>query len=147
MKQQFNSNRPLPALALCILCDAMGFITLALPFAGDFLHVIWAPISTLVYFRMFGGKMGVLGGAFSYVEESIPYAQIIPTFTISWLLKSKVFCSKPNASYCYRRIILFLNHYYLKLHIYLWGYGFTWEVRPLKASRQRLLYYFVYINL
>ena len=94
MKLKSNPRRPLPLLALCILCDGMGFLTLALP-VGPFLHLIWAPLSTLVYFRMFGGKMGVLGGAFSYLEESIPYAHAIPTFTISWLLRSKVFAQNP----------------------------------------------------
>lgn len=75
---------------LCLLFDAMGFITLAFPVAGELLHLIWAPISTLVFFRMHGGKFGIIGGAFSYLEESQPRMHFIPTFTISWLLMYKV---------------------------------------------------------
>ncbi len=77
-------------LLLCLLLDSMGFITLAFPVAGELLHLIWAPLSTLLFFRMHGGKFGLIGGAFSYLEESQPHLHIIPTFTISWLLMYKV---------------------------------------------------------
>ena len=77
-------------LVLCLLFDAMGFITLAFPVAGELLHLIWAPVSTLVFFKMHGGKIGLIGGAFSYLEESQSQLHFIPTFTISWLLMYKV---------------------------------------------------------
>ncbi len=80
------------SLVLCLFLDAMGFITLAFPVAGELLHLIWAPISTLIFFRMHGGKVGIIGGAFSYLEESQPSFQFIPTFTIAWLLMYKVAC-------------------------------------------------------
>lgn len=36
---------------------------------------------------MFGRKMGVFGGVFSFLEELTPGLDIIPTFTIAWFIR------------------------------------------------------------
>ena len=86
MKQ---NNKTLPDLKLCILFDIIGCLSFSIPFIGEFSDVIWAPLSGLIYYRMFGGKMGVFGGAFSFLEEILPFTDIIPTFTISWFIRSR----------------------------------------------------------
>jgi hypothetical protein len=80
-------QRPLPPLALCLLLDALGCASYALPFFGEFFDLIWAPISAIMYWRLFGGYRGFLGGAFNFFEEIMPGLDIIPTFTITWFLQ------------------------------------------------------------
>lgn len=67
--------------------DAIGYFTYAIPFWGEFGDLVWAPLSALVFFRMFGGWKGALGGAFSLVEEILPFTDFIPTFTIAWFIQ------------------------------------------------------------
>jgi len=77
----------LPSLILCIVLDVIGMASFTIPFIGEFSDVIWAPLSGLVYYRFFGGKMGVFGGMFSFLEEALPLTDILPTFTLSWLIR------------------------------------------------------------
>lgn len=78
---------PLPSLAACILLDLVGMASFSIPLVGEFSDVVWAPLSGLIYYRMFGGKMGMYGGIFNFLEEAMPGTDIIPTFTISWLMR------------------------------------------------------------
>lgn len=80
-------QRPLPPLSLCLLMDALGCASYALPFFGEFFDLIWAPISALIFWRLFGGVKGFLGGGFNFLEELMPGLDIIPTFTITWFLQ------------------------------------------------------------
>jgi len=73
-----------PALALCILMDLIGMATYAIPFLGEFGDIFWAPLSGLVFYQLFGGWRGALGGIFSFIEEILPGLDFIPTFTIAW---------------------------------------------------------------
>ena len=78
-----EKQKPLPSLAMCLLMDIIGSAVILIPVAGE---VIWAPISAIIFWRMFGFRKGFLGGVFSFIEELIPGIDFIPTFTISWLL-------------------------------------------------------------
>jgi hypothetical protein len=77
----------MPSLAACLLMDFLGYATYAVPFFGEFLDILWAPISAFIFFRMFGGARGLFGGAFNFFEELMPGLDFIPTFTITWLLQ------------------------------------------------------------
>ncbi len=77
----------LPNLSLCIILDLMGCVSYLLPFIGEAEDVLWAPISGIIFYLMFGKKMGLLGGMFSFLEEISPGLDFIPTFTIAWFLK------------------------------------------------------------
>lgn len=81
-----SAQKPLPPLHLCLLMDALGMATYALPVVGEVFDLVWAPVSGLVYYRMFGGARGLFGGAFAFFEELMPGLDIIPTFTISWFM-------------------------------------------------------------
>ena len=91
-------STPLPPLVLCILLDAVGYLSFTIPLIGEFADVIWAPLSAIIYYRLFGGKMGLFGGAFSFLEEILPFTDIIPTFTISWFLKSRAVAKKEKGN-------------------------------------------------
>ena len=95
MKNPFVKNRnvlparqrPLPPLAMCLLMDMLGCASYALPFVGEVFDLVWAPISAMIYFRLFGGVKGLFGGSFNFIEELLPGLDIIPTFTITWFLQ------------------------------------------------------------
>lgn len=80
-------NKPVrkTSLVFCILMDAVGYATYAIPIIGEFADFIWAPISALVFYRTFGGWKGAFGGMFNFFEELMPGLDFIPTFTITWL--------------------------------------------------------------
>ena len=77
-------QKPLPSLALCLLMDIIGSATIMIPVLGE---VIWAPISAIMFWKMFGFRKGFLGGVFSFIEELIPGLDFIPTFTIMWFIQ------------------------------------------------------------
>lgn len=81
------AQKPLPSLAMCLVMDFLGYATYAVPFLGEFLDILWAPVSAFIFFRMFGGTRGVVGGMFNFVEELLPGLDFIPTFTITWFLQ------------------------------------------------------------
>jgi len=74
-----------PALWLCILMDIIGSATYAIPVIAEAADIVWAPISAVIFYRMFGGWKGAFGGVFSFVEEILPGTDLIPTFTIAWV--------------------------------------------------------------
>ena len=76
-----------PSLAACILMDVLGYATYTIPFIGELADIAWAPISAIIFFRMFGGWKGAFGGVFNFVEEILPGFDFIPTFTLAWLWK------------------------------------------------------------
>ena len=81
-------EKPLPSLALCLLLDIIGSVFILVPFLGEVIDMIWAPISAFLFYRMFGGgARGFFGGAFSFFEEIVPGLNFIPTFTIAWFMQ------------------------------------------------------------
>ena len=82
-----NTQKPMPALALCVLLDIVGYASFSLPFIGELADLVWAPISGFLFYRMFGGKMGLFGGGFAFLEELLPFTDFVPTFTIAWALR------------------------------------------------------------
>lgn len=79
----------LPAsLLFCLLMDAIGYATYAVPFLGEFGDLIWAPVSAFIFFKTFGGWKGAFGGVVAFVEELLPWTDFIPSFTIMWVLQN-----------------------------------------------------------
>ncbi len=76
-----------PSLLLCLLLDAVGYFTYAVPVLGEFGDLIWAPIAGLLFYKLFGGWKGVLGGMFSFAEEILPGTDFIPSFTLGWIFR------------------------------------------------------------
>lgn len=87
--QPGNSSVPLrkPSVLLCLLLDFIGYASYSIPVIGEFADIIWAPLSGLIFFMLFGGWKGAMGGLFSFVEEILPGTDFIPSFTIMWLIR------------------------------------------------------------
>lgn len=77
-----------PSLLLCILLDLIGCASYILPGLGEFTDIIWAPVSALIFYKLFGGWKGAIGGTLNFIEELFPGLDFIPSFTIMWLLKA-----------------------------------------------------------
>jgi hypothetical protein len=86
-----------PTLWFCILMDLIGCATYFIPALGEWGDTIWAPLSAFVFYQAFGSIGGVLGGAFSFLEEILPFTDIIPTFTIAWYLQQKMIKENPSS--------------------------------------------------
>lgn len=76
-----------PSLLLCIVMDIIGYATYSVPVLGEFGDLLWAPVSALIFYKMFGGWKGAMGGVFNFVEEILPGLDFIPSFTLMWFLQ------------------------------------------------------------
>ena len=72
-------------LLLGLLFDGIGMISFSIPFLGEFSDVIWAPVAAFIMSRMYKGRVGKVAGFLTFVEEIIPFTDIIPSFTITWI--------------------------------------------------------------
>ena len=69
-------NKKYKKLILSILFDAIGFI--------PFTDIVWAPLSAYLMTKMYKGKEGKVAAIISFIEEAIPFLDVVPTFTIMW---------------------------------------------------------------
>lgn len=86
-KHMRKNSTPLPSIVICILMDLMGYASFAIPGLGELTDLLWAPLSAFIFYKMFGGRIGVFGGMMNFVEEILPFADFIPSFTIAWMIK------------------------------------------------------------
>lgn len=78
----------LPNIILCVIFDLLGFVSYLLPVLGEAEDLLWAPISGIAFYFLFGKrKFGLLGGLFSFLEELSPGMDLVPTFTIAWFIR------------------------------------------------------------
>ena len=75
-------NKKQPSLAFCIIMDVLGFATYAIPGLGELGDIVFAPISAIIFYALFGSWKGAL---FNFTEEILPGTDFIPTFTIMWI--------------------------------------------------------------
>ena len=73
-----------PTLLFCLFMDIMGSASYIVPVLGDWYDLAWAPISAFIFYKSFGGKTGRLGAILNFVEELLPFTDIIPTFTLGY---------------------------------------------------------------
>lgn len=85
-----------PSLAFCLLMDAIGLMTYSIPLLGEWADLLWAPVSSLIFFLTFGGFKGAMGGIFNFVEELLPGLDFIPSFTIMYFLQKRSMKSHPE---------------------------------------------------
>lgn len=71
-------------LVLCILLDAVGYVSFIIPGVGEFSDAVWAPISAWIMIKLYKGTAGKVAGVVSFVEEALPGVDVIPTFTMMW---------------------------------------------------------------
>jgi hypothetical protein len=83
-------KRTLPSIYTCILLDLIGLTSYLLPIIGETEDLLWAPLSGIIFFFLFGKKRWALfGGVFSFLEEITPGLDFIPTFTIAWFIRKQ----------------------------------------------------------
>lgn len=72
-------------LLLGLLLDGIGMISFTIPLLGEFSDVIWAPIAAFVMTRMYKGRVGKVASVLTFVEEILPFTDVIPSFTLTWI--------------------------------------------------------------
>lgn len=68
-----------------IVYDVIGMASVAIPVVGPFLDIIWAPYAAKQMSDMYPGRNGKIASVFVFIEEILPFTDVIPTFTLMWL--------------------------------------------------------------
>lgn len=68
-----------------IIYDVVGMVTMAIPVIGPFLDLLWAPFAAKKMNDMYKGTEGKIASVFVFLEEVLPFTDVIPTFTLMWL--------------------------------------------------------------
>jgi len=79
MKNKINNKYK--KLGLGILFDAFGYLSFVFPF----IDIVWAPLAAYLMTKMYEGKKGKIAAAVTFIEEALPFLDVIPTFTLMWL--------------------------------------------------------------
>lgn len=80
-----------PNLTVCIIMDLIGCASYAFPAVGEVTDVVWAPLSALVFYFMFGrNAFAAFGSVFNFMEELFPGTDIIPCYTLAWAVQRMV---------------------------------------------------------
>lgn len=72
-------------LLLGLLFDAIGMASYGILGIGEFADVVWAPLAGFLMTKMYKGRVGIAAGILTFVEEIIPFTDVIPSFTITWI--------------------------------------------------------------
>ena len=68
-----------------VVYDAIGMASTAIPLIGPLLDLAWAPYAAKKMSQMYPGKKGKLASVIVFLEEILPFTDIIPTFTLMWI--------------------------------------------------------------
>lgn len=78
-------------LFLSLLYDAIGMVSFVIPGLGEFMDIVWAPLSAYLILRMYKGTFGKVASLISFGEEAGFFGtDIIPTFTLAWLYENYI---------------------------------------------------------
>lgn len=72
-------------LVKSLVYDAVGMATMSIPLIGPFLDIAWAPIAAKKMSKMYPGTKGKFASVLVFLEEILPFTDIIPTFTLMWV--------------------------------------------------------------
>jgi len=68
-------------LAIGILFDALGYVSFIFPL----FDIVWAPLSAYLMTRLYKGKKGKIAAVITFIEEALPFLDVVPTFTLMWI--------------------------------------------------------------
>ncbi|MBK0370020.1 hypothetical protein [Flavobacterium agrisoli] len=71
-------------LWLGLLFDLIGMLSFSVFGLGEFTDIIWAPLAGFLMNRMYKGRVGKIAGILTFLEEIIPFTDVIPSFTLTW---------------------------------------------------------------
>jgi hypothetical protein len=80
-----QSSRKTTKLILGIVFDLIGMLSYLIPGIAETLDIVWAPISGFLLVAMYKGYTGKVAGIIGFLEEILPFTDIIPTFTLTWI--------------------------------------------------------------
>mmetsp|Transcript_93036 Transcript_93036/g.199531 ORF Transcript_93036/g.199531 Transcript_93036/m.199531 type:complete len:163 (+) Transcript_93036:72-560(+) len=69
---------------ISLALDGVGALSFTLPGIGEFADVVWAPISALAVGYLTDSRSWA---SLNFVEEALPFTDIIPTATLAWAWK------------------------------------------------------------
>ncbi|MFD1606018.1 hypothetical protein ACFSJW_05385 [Flavobacterium artemisiae] len=72
-------------LIMGLILDGIGMISFSIPLLGEFSDVIWAPIAAFIMTRMYKGRVGRTASVLTFLEEILPFTDLIPSFTLTWI--------------------------------------------------------------
>lgn len=73
-------------LLLSIVLDGVGMLSFVLPGVGEFMDIVWAPLSAYLILKLYKGTFAKVASIISFGEEAgFIGTDIIPTFTLSWI--------------------------------------------------------------
>ena len=72
-------------LLLGLLFDAIGMASYVIPGLAEYIDIIWAPLAGFLMSKMYKGRVGKVAGILTFVEEIIPFTDVIPSFTLTWI--------------------------------------------------------------
>ncbi len=67
-----------------IVYDLVGMLSIAIPVIGPFLDLLWAPIAARLMRKMYKGQEGKVASVIVFLEEVLPFTDVIPSFTLMW---------------------------------------------------------------
>ena len=77
---KLNLLKKYEKLILSLLFDALGYVSFFIPVFDLF----WAPLSAYLMTRMYKGKKGKIAGVIVFIEETLPFIDVVPSFSIMW---------------------------------------------------------------
>ena len=77
----FNKKNKYKKLVYSIVFDALGYVSFVFP---PF-DIIWAPTAGYLMTKLYKGKTGKIAGIIAFIEEALPFTDVIPTFTLMWI--------------------------------------------------------------
>jgi hypothetical protein len=81
LKKKFEADKRLK-LFFAVLIDLLGFLSYTIPGFLEFYDIGIAPISAILVYVLFKKKLKWT--TFTFLEELLPYTDIIPSATIAW---------------------------------------------------------------
>jgi len=77
----FNKKSKYKKLGYSIAFDALGYVSFVFP---PF-DIIWAPTAAYLMTKLYKGRKGKIAGVITFIEEALPFMDVVPTFTLMWI--------------------------------------------------------------
>ena len=68
-------------LIVSIIGDLFGYVSFIVPI----FDVVWAPLSGYLMSKLYDGKKGKIAGVLVFIEEALPFLDVLPSFLILWI--------------------------------------------------------------
>jgi hypothetical protein len=85
LQQKTKSSNKTGKLILGIVFDIIGMLSYIFPGLGELTDAVWAPVSGILLATMYKGTTGKVAGFIGFAEEALPFTDVIPTFTLTWI--------------------------------------------------------------